>query len=61
MNKFGGALGSANDGGDIRWPDVIPGFEVWGTTLSEQPDLEMAEGFQIGAVWNSISVIVAHS
>ena len=61
LNKFGAVLGSANDRGDIRWPDVIPGLQIGCPARREQPYLEMAESLQIGCVRNSIAVVVTHA
>jgi hypothetical protein len=61
LRKFIGAVFEApNNGGTVRGPDVVAGFEIGGRDRPSHRDAGLAEGREIITVWDVVSVVVAH-
>src|SRR5205085_6801580 len=53
-------LAASKNGRGLGRPDVLPRLEIWGCCREDDRRANLTECFQIGAVWNMVTEVVAH-
>src|SRR5438477_7647320 len=60
LHQLHAVLAASKNGRGLGRPDVLPRLEIWGCCREDDRRANLTECFQIGAVWNMVTEVVAH-